>query len=118
VQNYTPAEFANEYQAVAAEHGLRATDATAIKFALLLSSRNNSAPDLGGALSLLAAVGENPSAAATDRRFALLMHDLIARIDEQRLALASETTQRQTLERQLDALKQLEERLNADGLPP
>jgi hypothetical protein len=46
------------------------------------------------------------------------MRDLIARIDEQQLALANETTRRQTLQNQLDALKQLEERLNADGLLP
>jgi hypothetical protein len=103
-------EAANHY----AERG--GADA-AIRLAILTATPDASLQDLGAALDLLdqAETGLGGGAGdAESRGFIAFLRPLLLTLQAQRSALAAESLARQSVEEQLEALKALEESLNAN----
>lgn len=100
----------------AEESGNYASDAsarTAIRLAILTASLARSQSDYDAALSLLGvAADQGLDPASAD--FVRFLRPVIERMSAQQATLNAETARRRSLESQLEALKQIEERLNAD----
>lgn len=87
---------------------------SAIRLAILIANSENPSPDLAGAVSLLDFAAADPAVDDDDLAFIGVVRPLWRQLAEQGSALAFEVDRRQALEQQIEALKELEEQLNAD----
>ncbi len=98
-------------------HAAQPTGETATRLAILLVHVEEPDFDPGSALSLLDfAVAEVE--AGTDLEFIEFFRPIVRRLAAQRAVLDDVAAERDALEAQLDALKELEEQLNADEARP
>lgn len=109
VRALDPRELELRYLAAARQHAEMPTNETAIRLAVLLADSRAYFYDNDRALELLDDVARDAEDGTSDAEFARFLRDLLG-------PLAAERAQRQALESQLDALKALEQRLNADEL--
>jgi hypothetical protein len=96
-------------------HATTPTAESAIRLAILLAESAGAERDLAEALTLLDFAAADPAALGDgDADFVAFFRPLVRQLAGQRAALDAEAALRQSLERQLEALKALEEQLNAD----
>ncbi len=116
VRAFDASELERQYAAITREHATMPSSQTAIKLALLVTDSRAYFFDPDRAIGLLDGVVSNDAGDDASVEFAVFMRSLISQLSATEAALAAEREQRQALRDQLDALKALEERLNADEL--
>lgn len=116
VHAFAAPEVDRAYTRAVDEHESMPDAESAVRLAILAASPSNAAQDLTRAIALLDSVaGEVPVDRDANAEFARFYRPVLAQLLETREALATAAVERAALQAQLDALKALEEQLNADA---
>lgn len=114
VQAFEPAELDRAYARALSDHESMPDSESAIRLAVLTASPNNPSQDLARAIALLdTAAREAPSSGDGSVDFVQFYRPLLAQLLEARETVDEVVGERAALQSQLDALKDLEEQLNA-----
>lgn len=116
VRSYDQTQLDSEYLIAAETYRSAPTDATAIRLALLAADSRGRYHDSGRALMLFDEVIADAAAEPTDVEFARFMHGWIADLVDVEAELAEAVDDRESLQGRLDALVELERRLNTESL--
>lgn len=109
-------ELERQYVLASREYAAAPSSETAIKLALLVADPRAGFYNADRATRLLDDAVSRDIGNDASTSFAIFMRGLIAEFSTTRATLVAERQLRQTLQGQLDALKALEERLNAEKL--
>jgi len=113
VQSFAPAELDRAYARALSDHESMPDSESAVRLAILLASPNNPSQDLAGAIALLDTVSRGAPTRDANVEFVQFYRPLLAQLLESRETVDRVVGERAVLQSQLDALKDLEEQLNA-----
>jgi hypothetical protein len=113
-QGMSPAELDVSLAQARASYRAEPSAPAAIRLAILLSSPRNPDRDPAMAEMLLARVEDSDAASAGDRAFAAFYRPVAALLASQQAALDAADADAELLRKQLDALRELEEQLDAE----
>lgn len=116
VRSYDETQLESEYLIADESYRLAPSSAAAIRLALLAADARNRYHDPGRALMLLEGVAADSTASPEDLEFARFLRPWLADLIDSEAALAQAVEDKQALETRLDALVDLERRLNAESL--
>ena len=115
VQAFAPAELDRAYARALRDHESMPDSESAVRLAILTASPGNPSQNLARAIALLDTAVRGAPAGDANVEFVRFYRPLLAQLLETRGTVAEVVSERAALQRQLDALKDLEEQLNADA---
>lgn len=113
MQAFAPAELDRAYARALSDHESMPDSESAVRLAILTASPNNPSQDLARAIALLDSAARGAPTGDANVEFVQFYRPLLAQLLETREVVDDVVGERAALQSQLDALKDLEEQLNA-----
>jgi hypothetical protein len=113
VQSYAVPELDRAYTRALSQHQTAPSAASAVRLAILTASPNNASQDLERAIALLDTADRSATAGDDISQFARFYRPVLTQLLDTRESLDRAAARSAELQSQLDALKLLEEQLNA-----